>query len=448
VQGGGSTEPKWLLIVNINPGAPGGGSAAQYFIGEFDGHTFTADNAEPYTPPSGDVLADFEGADYGAWSTSGTAFGTGPSHGPTTGQRPIAQYEGSGFVNSRQPNDAAQGTLTSPAFEITDDYINFLIGGSDLPNLAGLPGQTTINLLVGGDVVRSATGFGDEWLDWKSWDVSDLRGHTARIQILDRSASGHILVDQITQADEAATSGTDRARWVDWGHDFYASITFENVPNDRQLLVGWMNNWTYGSLIPTSPWRSTQSEPRDVSLRRIAGKTELVQHPAPELNKLHTGPVYTVTNRSVKGTHGLLGAGSRGQALDIRATFDSGSADRFGLKVFVGGGEETVIGYDNDAREVYVDRRQSGDASFHPQFASVSHAPLRLPQSGKLKLRVLVDHSSVEVFADKGQRVLTDQVFPSASSDGVQLFAEGGRATVDSLNMWQMESIWWPDTVR
>src|SRR3954453_8395529 len=203
VQGNGSTEPRWLLIVNINPGARGGGSAAQFFIGDFDGHRFQAQNVEPYTPPSGDVLADFEDADYGAWSTSGTAFGTGPSHGPTTGQRPIAQYEGSGFVNSRQPNDAAQGTLTSPAFEIPDDYINFLIGGSDLPDLAGLPGQTTINLLVGGEVVRSATGFGDEWLDWKSWDVSDLRGQTARIQILDRSASGHILVDQITQADEA-----------------------------------------------------------------------------------------------------------------------------------------------------------------------------------------------------------------------------------------------------
>src|SRR3954454_18902555 len=104
-----------------------------------------------------------------------------------------------------------------------------------------------------------------------------------------------------------------------------------------------MNNWQYVSLIPTSPWRSTQSEPRDLSLERIAGKTELIQRPARELNKLHTWPVYKVTNRGVTGTRSLLGAGSRGQALDIRATFDSGNADRFGLKVFVGGGEKTVI---------------------------------------------------------------------------------------------------------
>jgi sucrose-6-phosphate hydrolase SacC (GH32 family) len=436
-----STETKWLLIVNINPGARGGGSAAQFFIGDFDGRRFTADDAQPYTPPSGDVLADFERPDYGAWSVTGTAFGTGPAQGGSAGQRSIAGFEGDGFVNSRQPDEAAQGTLTSPAFRLERDFINFLIAGSDLPKLA-VREEATINLLVDGNVVRSTSGFGDEWLDWKSWDVRGLRGRSAQIQIVDRAATGHILLDQITLADEAATSGGDRARWVDWGHDFYASITFENVPNDRQLLVGWMNNWQYGDKIPTAPWRSTQSEPRELSLRNVAGRTELIQHPATELSRLRTGPAYRITDRVVTGTRSLLGAGSQGRALDIVTTFDSGTADRFGLKLFVGSGEETVVGYDARAQEVYVDRSGSGDVSFHPQFASTSRAPLRLPQSGRLKLRVLVDHSSVEVFADQGQRVITDQVFPSASSDGVQLFATGGRATVRSLDMWRMESIW------
>jgi len=210
VQGSRTTETKWLLIVNINPGARGGGSASQFFIGDFDGHRFTADPEQPFTPPSGDVLADFEGSSYGAWTVTGTAFGTGPAHGPTAGQRPIAGFQGSGFVNSRQPDDAAQGTLTSPAFAITRNHINFLVAGSDLPKLAGLPGEATINLLVGGQVVRSASGFGDEWLDWKSWDVSDLVGKSAQIQIVDRAATGHIVIDQITQADEAATSASER----------------------------------------------------------------------------------------------------------------------------------------------------------------------------------------------------------------------------------------------
>jgi sucrose-6-phosphate hydrolase SacC (GH32 family) len=444
----GTSRTRWLLIVNINPGAPGGGSAAQYFLGDFDGHRFRADPERPYTPPSGRVLADFEGSDYGAWSTTGTAFGTGPTHGGTPGQRPVARFEGTGLVNSRQPDDAAQGTLTSPPFQVTSDYINFLIGGSDLPDLAGLPGQTTINLLVGGRVVRSATGFGDEWLDWKSWDVRNLRGRSARIQIVDRATTGHILVDQITLAGRAATSTAQRARWVDWGHDFYAAITYANVPHGRQLLVGWMNNWQYGSLIPTSPWRSTQSEPRDLSLRPVRGKIELIQSPAPELRTLHSAPTYTVRDRSVTGTRTLIGRGARGKALDIVASIDRGNAKRFGLTVFAGAGQRTVIGYDTRTRQLYVDRRHSGDVSFHPQFASVSRAPLTLPRRGVLRLRVLVDHSSVEVFANGGVRVLTDQVFPAASSDRVQLFATGGRATVRSLRIWRMESIWWPDAVN
>jgi beta-fructofuranosidase/levanase len=448
VRGKGSTETKWLLIVNINPGAPGGGSGAQYFVGDFDGHRFTAEDVRPSTPPRGDVLADFEGADYGGWTVTGTAFGTGPSRGPTTGQRPIAGYQGSGFVNSRQPDDAAQGSLTSASFEITRNHINFLVAGSDLPKLAGLPGEATVNLLVGGRVVRSASGFGDEWLDWKSWDVSRLRGRSARIQVVDRAATGHIILDQVTLADKAATPASQRARWVDWGRDFYAAITFANVPNDRQLLVGWINNWQYGAKIPTSPWRSIQSEPRELSLREIGGRTELVQTPAKELRRLRTRPVYTVADRAVSGTRSLLGSGSRGQALDIEATIDRGTADRFGLNVLVGNGARTVIGYDARRQEVYVDRTRSGDVGFHPQFASVDRAPLRLPRSGRLKLRVLVDHSVVEVFADKGQRVLTEQVFPRPSADRVELFAQGGSARVRSLRMWRMESIWWPGTVR
>jgi sucrose-6-phosphate hydrolase SacC (GH32 family) len=447
VQGAGRTESKWVLIVNVNPGARAGGSAAQYFLGHFDGKRFVAENVKPYTPPGGDVLADFEGTDYGAWRTTGTAFGTGPARGPTPGQRPIARYVGSGFVNSRMPDDSAVGTLTSPPFTITRKFVNMLVGGADQPRLPGLTGEATINLLVDGRIVRTTTGFGDDWLDWRSWNVRELIGTSARIQIIDSAPNAHILADQITQSDRAAIASNQRANWVDWGRDFYASITYYNAPGGRRLLVGWMNNWQYGDKIPTAPWRSTQSEARELSLRQIGGKVELIQQPAKELAKLRESPAYTIRNLPVDGTRTLRGPRSRGQALDITTTINGRTASRFGVKVFVGSGAETVIGYNAAAKELYVDRTRSGNVSFHPQFASVSRAPLRLARDGNLRLRILVDHSSVEVFADRNQRVITDQVFPSAASDRVQLFADGGTATVRSLNMWRMESIWWPDRI-
>src|SRR5439155_1757411 len=157
---------KWVLVVNLNPGGIAGGSAAQYFVGDFDGTTFHADNVlGAYTPPAGDVVQDFEGPDYGTWTTLGTAFGSAPAQGALPGQRQVSGFLGSGLVNTFLDGDATTGTLTSPDFTITTDYINFLIGGGGhpYPGDAGNP-PTAVNLVVGGQVVRTATGQNAEQL--------------------------------------------------------------------------------------------------------------------------------------------------------------------------------------------------------------------------------------------------------------------------------------------
>jgi sucrose-6-phosphate hydrolase SacC (GH32 family) len=448
VEGGDHQSTKWVLLVNVNPGARLGGSGLQYFIGDFDGHRFEAESVEPYTAPSGTVFADFEGETYGDWTTTGDAFGSGPTAGAVSGQNPIVGMVGQRLVNSRQPNAATTGTLTSPPFVITKQYINMRTGGADLPRLPGATSEATVNLVVDGEVVRSESGDNSTWMDWDSFDVRGLIGKTAQIQLVDTATTGQgsILLDQVVFADERALSEKERADWADWGRDFYAAITFDNMPDGRRLMVGWMSNWLYPQSVPTSPWRSVQSEPRELSLRRIGGKLQLVQRPVRELKMLRKRPAHTVHTLSVNDrTRVVDGAGARGKALDIEAEFDSGTAERFGLKVFTGPGEETVVGYDTRTEQLYLDRTRSGNVAFHPRFASVSTAPLRLGRDGKLKLRVLVDNMLVEVFADHGQRVFTDQVFPGTGSDGVQVFAEGGRATVSDMTIWQMESIWFPD---
>src|SRR5262249_2854981 len=135
------------------------------------------------------LIADFEGPDYGAWKTTGTAFGTGPARGTLPKQMPVTGFLGKGLVNSYLGGDASTGTLTSPPLKIERPYINFLIGGGKFP------GKTCINLLVGGKVVRTATGpndqpGGSEHLDWHSWDVKELLGKEAVIEIVDRATGG------------------------------------------------------------------------------------------------------------------------------------------------------------------------------------------------------------------------------------------------------------------
>jgi fructan beta-fructosidase len=149
------------------------------------------------------VFADFEGETYGDWTTTGTAFGTGPAKGTLPNQMPVTGYKGKGLVNSYLGGDLSTGTLTSPEFKIERKHIKFLIGGG------GFAGKTCMNLLIDGKVVRTATGpnvepGGSEELHPESWDVSDLIGKKAKIVIVDDATGGwgHINIDEIVFSDK------------------------------------------------------------------------------------------------------------------------------------------------------------------------------------------------------------------------------------------------------
>jgi len=145
------------------------------------------------------VIADFESEDYGAWTSSGKAFGAGPANVIMPGQGPISGFEGQGLANSFHEGDKSQGELLSPEFTIERGYINFLIGGGQLP------GQVFAALMIDGKPVRGATGTNNKTLTWANWDVKDLIGKKVKFRILDHAEGqfGHILVDQIVQSDTA-----------------------------------------------------------------------------------------------------------------------------------------------------------------------------------------------------------------------------------------------------
>lgn len=148
------------------------------------------------------VVADFEGDDYAGWTATGTAFGRGPARGTLPGQMHVEGFEGRGLVNSFVGGDDATGSLTSPAFVLQRKHLNFLIGGGKYP------GETCLDLLVEGSVVRTATGpndkpGGSERLDWASWDVAEFEGKEAVLRVVDarKGGWGHINVDQVVQSD-------------------------------------------------------------------------------------------------------------------------------------------------------------------------------------------------------------------------------------------------------
>ena len=151
------------------------------------------------------VLTDFEGDDYGDWKVEGEAFGTGPASGTLSGQQNVDGFQGKGLVNTFLGGDRPQGKLTSPPFTIERSFIGFLIGGGQFAK------ETCINLVVDGKVVHTAVGNNRERLTWRNWNVQDLEGKQAHIEIVDTASGGwgHINIDQIefTDRPRSATSG-------------------------------------------------------------------------------------------------------------------------------------------------------------------------------------------------------------------------------------------------
>lgn len=151
-------------------------------------------------PASGTVFADFEGPDYGTWTASGEAFGTGPLKGVLHDEQKLAGFKGKGLVNTYGPDrDDATGTLKSPAFNISSDFIHFLIGGGAHADKA------CINLWVDNKKVKTAAGNNNDRMQWHSWKVDDLKGKQAHIEIVDEVEGGwgHIDIDHIVFSDES-----------------------------------------------------------------------------------------------------------------------------------------------------------------------------------------------------------------------------------------------------
>ena len=235
----------------------------------------------------------------------------------------------------------------------------------------------------------------------------------------------------------------DKALFVDYGKDFYAGVTFSDVPKSdgRRLLLGWMSNWQYAQSEPTSPWRTAQSIPRELSLKKFSDGLRLVQQPIREL-------------RSLRGRHEALrmirlGAGLHlkklnllpGDALEIIAEFEISKASVVSLRLRTGGEEETVVGYDATTQKMFVDRTRSGNVSFDQNFSGRQEAPLA-PHGNSVKLHLFVDRSSVEVFGNEGQAVITDRIFPHQHSQAIELDSSGAQARCRSLEIWQLKSAW------
>jgi fructan beta-fructosidase len=427
---------KWVLLIGQGP------NRVQYFIGSFDGKKFRPDSQtvayfnEGVGLP-GKVFETFDAAQYGNWKISGKAFGNRPDRSDSVVRIGI------GDANSNIAGEQSTGTLTSSVFTITEPVINFLIAGGSHPD------TTCINLLIDNKVVRTATGMNSDLLKWDGWDVRELAGKKAVIQIVDKYAGtdkGYIRIDHILFSKVLQPKNLQHSLWLDYGPDFYAtrSYRFPENPDHKAVFQGWMGNWDYANSVPSSWGRGFQSVPREIELQKFPEGVRLIQRPITALQKLRKNPIL-ITDRKINGTMNITEFKPDRNAYEIEAVFNTDSPSTLGFNLLVGEGRKLVVKYDPVTSRIIIDRTNCSDfntnANFTRRFPSVSYAAVE-PENHELKLHLLIDESSIELFTNQGKVVLSALTYPSPAQTGIQVFSENGSATLISFKAWNLQSIW------
>ena len=192
-------------------------------------------------------------------------------------------------------------------------------------------------------------------------------------------------------------------RWMDYGKDHYATVTFDNAPDGRHIALAWMSNWQYANQVPTKQFRSANSLPRDLDLYEFEGQTYCGVTPSREVNALRGKAVKSLTN-----TCEIV--------VDVKGTTEIALSNSLG--------EQVVMRYDVAKRTFSMDRTRSY-ASFSEAFPCKTVAPVY----GDIRqLRIFIDNSSIEAFDAEGRLAMTNLVFPKEPYNKIKVV--GGKATI------------------
>lgn len=197
-------------------------------------------------------------------------------------------------------------------------------------------------------------------------------------------------------------------KWMDYGKDHYATVTFSNAPDGRHVALPWMSNWQYAAVVPTKQYRSGNGIPRDLGIFTDGNEDYLSVKPSPEIMKAFSKKAQNLSDACMVEVSGLR----------RNATIELSN----------GKGERVVMRYDAAENSFSVDRMKSGQTDFSDVFASVTTAPTH----GKVsRVLIFIDKSSVEVFDAEGKFALTNLVFPTKPYD--RLTVKGGKSKIWKL---------------
>lgn len=237
------------------------------------------------------------------------------------------------------------------------------------------------------------------------------------------------------------SDGNVPTKWMDYGKDHYATVSWSNAPDNRNVVIGWMSNWQYAAEVPTRQFRSANTLPRDISLFTGAdGQYYLRTVPSPEVKALRDRLTLSARNKGIgKKTSKFALPSDNGGVCEIALSLNAKKADAVTITLANDNNEKVDMTFNPEASTFSFDRRQSGITDFSHDFPAKVTAPT-LREGTMQSLRIFIDRSSIEVFDGEGNFVLTNLVFPDSPYTTLSIAAEGGKATINSLEIYSIKN--------
>lgn len=228
-----------------------------------------------------------------------------------------------------------------------------------------------------------------------------------------------------------------KTKWMDYGKDHYATVTFSNAPDGRCVALGWMSNWQYAAIVPTKQYRSANTIARDLSLYRQDGDLLLKSAPSKEIEKARSTKK-SVPQFNVSDSYEIASLldGNDG-AYEIEMEIKNNGAEKIAFTLQNAKGENVMMYYDTATRQFVMDRSNSGETSFSPDFPAMTVAPAA--DVDDIRLRLFVDRSSIEAFGDGGKFVMTNIVFPAEPYNKMKFESVRGSFTVKKMNVYKLK---------
>lgn len=228
-----------------------------------------------------------------------------------------------------------------------------------------------------------------------------------------------------------------QTKWMDWGKDNYATVTWNNAPDGRCIALGWMSNWQYANNVPTRQYRSANTLARDLTLYREGQELYLKSTSSSEVKKAR-GKKVSIPSFKVSEKHEMVNLFEEKQgAYEVEIVIQNTGASKIAFCLLNDKGEKVSMYYDLNRKQFVMDRSESGKVDFSKDFPAVTVAPVNVDK--ELTLRLFVDRSSIEVFGEDGKFVMTNLVFPSQPYVKMCFEADKNGYAVKSLNVYKLQ---------